>query len=141
MSSPADPCLAHEAPRAPAALRRQLWRYLVTGVINTGLGLFVIIALHKGFGAGLMLSNAAGYGVGLLCSFTLNRSWTFASTGSVLPAAAKYLVLVGIAFGLCISVITGLQGAGLPYLPAQITGTALYSIVVFLGAKHVIFTD
>lgn len=120
---------------------RQIWRYAFTGLINTGLGLFVILILHVGLAVGLMVSNAIGYGVGLLCSFTLNRSWTFSSQTNILAAGVKYLVIVGIAFALCISLITSLQATNTPYLVAQILGTTLYSVTVFLGAKYVVFTS
>lgn len=125
---------------APPSLGGQLWRYGVTGLINTGLGLFIILTLHIGFDVGILASNAVGYGAGLLCSFTLNRSWTFASQEKILSSGLKYAVLIGIAFALCLFAIACLQAANAPYLVAQSLGTALYSIVVFLGAKHVVFS-
>ncbi|MGJ8610143.1 MAG: GtrA family protein [Octadecabacter sp.] len=133
MSSPAA---FHETPDT----HQQIWRYAVTGLINTGLGLFVILTLHVGLNLGLVLSNAVGYGIGILCSFTLNRSWTFSSQANILPAGVKYLITVGIAFAFCILVVTRLQAVNAPYLVAQIMGTSLYSIIVFLGAKYVVFT-
>jgi putative flippase GtrA len=120
---------------------RQVWRYAVTGVINTALGLLVILILHVVLNVGLVVSNAVGYGVGVVCSFLLNRSWTFSSQAKILSAGSKYLATVGIAFAVCITVLTSLQAAGTTYLVAQIIGTFLYSIIVFLGAKYVTFTS
>jgi putative flippase GtrA len=120
---------------------KQIWRYTVTAIINTGLGIFVILTLHVGLNLGLVVSNAVGYGIGVLCSFTLNRSWTFSSQTNILSAGVKYLITVGIAFALCITLITSLQVADTQYVVAQVMGSSLYSIVVFLGAKYVIFTS
>ncbi|WP_281983377.1 GtrA family protein [Thalassorhabdomicrobium marinisediminis] len=120
---------------------KQVGRYIVTGAINTALGLIVILCLHIGLGVGLIASNAVGYAVGLICSFALNRSWTFSSQTSILPAGLKYLVTVGIAFAVCIASVTGLLAAHTPYLIAQAIGTSIYSIIVFIGAKYVIFIN
>jgi len=127
--------------RGANPLSKQLLRYVITGLVNTGLGLLVILTMHLGFDVNVIASNAVGYGVGLLCSFTLNRSWTFESEKNILGAGLKYIVLIGIAFSLCLLTLTSLQSAGASYLAAQILGTALYSIIVFLGAKYVVFSN
>lgn len=119
----------------------QLWRYGATGLINTGIGLVIIFALHLGLGLGVTLSNAVGYGVGLLISFALNRSWTFASDANLLMSGLKYATLIGVAFAACLLLIGSVQAAGFSYFIAQIMGTTLYSALVFLGARYVVFTS
>ncbi len=121
------------------SLWRQIWRYGLTGMVNTGVGLAVILILHMGFGAGLLISNAAGYGVGLLIAFTLNRAWTFASNANVVSSGLKFAALVAVAFAVNMALITSLQAAAVPYVFAQISGVAAYSVLVFVGAKYVVF--
>lgn len=131
---------AAHVPQNARALRGQLWRYAVTGLINTGVGLAIILILHLSLGVDVIIANATGYGAGLLVSFALNRAWTFASRRSVLATGAAYAGLVGLAFALCIALISALQLINLPYVAAQLLGTALYSVIVFVGARHVIFS-
>lgn len=119
----------------------QIRRYAVTGLINTGLGLAVILALHLGAGVGLVSANAAGYGAGWLVSYALNRSWTFGHAGAIRRSLPAYLVLVVVAFVANIWLISRLLSLGLPYVTAQIAGAVFYSVAVFAGAKHVVFLD
>lgn len=121
------------------SLSVQVWRYVVVGLINTGLGLAVILALHLGAGVDLVLSNAAGYGLGWLVAYGLNRSWTFGHRGRIDRTLPVFLILVLVAFVANILIISILQSLNTPYLFAQIAGTLFYSVAVFLGARHVVF--
>ena len=123
----------------PMRLSTQLWRYVVTGLVNTGIGLAVIFALRLGAGVDLVVSNAVGYAVGWLISYGLNRNWTFGHSGRMRRSLPAYLVLVLAAFGANIAIISTLTAHGLAYVPAQIVGAGFYSIAVFIGAKYVVF--
>lgn len=120
-------------------LLTQMLRYGATGLLNTGLGLAVIIVLYKVAGLPLLVANLLGYSLGLLVSFTLNRAWTFAHDGDLGRSALLYVVLVGFAFGLSFAVLSTLLALGLPYGPAQLAGVLSYSATVFWGARHVVF--
>lgn len=121
-------------------LGAQIWRYVATGLINTCLGLAIIVVLHVGLDVGVIAANAFGYGAGLLVSFALNRAWTFASQKSVLSTGVAYIAVVGVAFGSCILLIIVSQAVGAPYLVAQLLGTVVYSVLVFIGAKYLVFS-
>lgn len=123
------------------ALPGQIWRYGVVGGINTGIGFALIAALHLGLGLGLTASNAGGYLCGWLISYQLNRRWTFRHGGRVQRSLPAYGALVLAAFGVSLSLVAGAVAQGLPYLPSQAAGVLLYSVIVFFGARHVVFAS
>jgi putative flippase GtrA len=90
---------------------------------------------------GLVAANAMGYGVGFCLSFWLNRSWTFGHSGRLGPTVLRFIAVLAVAFAVNLLVILGLQRAGLPYLIAQCAGAAVYSVIGFVGFRHVVFTE
>ncbi|MBK5947534.1 hypothetical protein CCR83_14030 [Rhodobacter veldkampii DSM 11550] len=131
--------MALQTTRRPLA--GQVWRYAATGVANTLLGLIVIVGLHRGAGVGLVAANAVGYGAGLCLSFWLNSNWTFGHSGRLGPAVIRFAAVLAVAFAVNLLVIVGLQRAGLPYLIAQCSGALVYSLIGFVGSRHVVFTE
>ncbi|MDE8651510.1 GtrA family protein [Novosphingobium album (ex Liu et al. 2023)] len=91
---------------------RQLIRFGAVGLVNTLVGLAVIMGLIA-LGAGDYAANLYGYLVGLALSFVLNRSWTFGVRGAVHWAeVARFLGAVAIAYGLSLAVLTLMRGWG-----------------------------
>lgn len=58
-------------------LAQQFIVFCGVGVINTGVSLFVILALQQWFGFNYIFSNFCGYAVGLFLGFTLHFKVTF----------------------------------------------------------------
>lgn len=131
--------MAGQAARRPLA--GQVWRYGATGVANTLLGLILIVGLHRGAGVGLVTANAVGYGAGLCLSFWLNKRWTFGHSGRLGPTALRFAAVLAVAFSLNLLVILGFQRAGFSYLIAQCAGVVVYSLIGFVGFRHVVFTE
>ncbi|MEL7343586.1 MAG: GtrA family protein [Pseudomonadota bacterium] len=118
----------------------ELFRYLVVGALNTGIGLTVILVLRLGLKADLLLANALGYSVGLAVSLYGNKTWTFdAKQKSYRRTIPRFLLVVGIAFFVNILAIQGLMQLALPYIAAQISGVLAYSLILFLGMKYYVF--
>lgn len=82
-----------------------LARFLSVGVINTALGLAVIILCLQ-LGLGDYAANVIGYAVGFACSYLLHRGYTFATTstphGAQLP---RFAIAVAVSYGLNLAVI------------------------------------
>lgn len=81
----------------------QFCRYLVTGVINTLVTLFVIYVCKGILGINPWVSNAIGYVVGVINSFMWNRMWVFNSRedswkGQGVRFIIGFLVCYGIQF-------------------------------------------
>jgi putative flippase GtrA len=121
-------------------LGTQIYRYALVGVANTALGIAIIIALHEFLGLGIVAANAIGYGLCWSLAFALNRAWTFQHEGAASRAAILWMIVTVAAFCVNLVIVTSLDAIGTPYLFAQAIGCATYSILTFLGARHVVFT-
>lgn len=121
------------------ALSVQIGRYAVSGLANTALGLGVIFALHGWAGLGVVPSNVVGYLLGWILSYGLNRNWTFAHRGDMRRSFPAFIALVLGAFLVNIALVSGLTSAGLTFLVAQLAGAFCYSLIVFIGSRHVVF--
>lgn len=81
-------------------MKKSAVRFALVGVLNTSLGLGLILFCQFSLGLSALLSNASGYSVGLCLSYLLNRSFSFGSkrphSASVVPfimvAATSYLL-------------------------------------------------
>jgi putative flippase GtrA len=73
------------------ALRRQLWRFAVVGVVNTLISLAVYRLLLLA-GTWYLVAAPVGYAAGLLNGYVWNRSWTFGSRDSI-RARATYVAV------------------------------------------------
>ncbi|WP_186826983.1 GtrA family protein [Shimia ponticola] len=118
----------------------QLWRYGVTGVVNTGLGYGLILICVYGLDASIVLANCVGYGIGWAVSFALNKRWTFRHQGAVRRAALGFVCLVALAFLANLAVAVGGAQFGLAYPVAQAIGAVTYSAMLFVGMKWMVFT-
>lgn len=126
-------------PQAP--LLRQIGCFGLSGIANTALGLALILAAHQWLGMGLLGANLLGYGAGLALSFALNRNWTFADRGSVTQSAPRFAAVVAVGFGASLFVTSVLTSFGCAFVVAQVLGLASYSVLTFMGFRHVVFAD
>jgi putative flippase GtrA len=120
----------------PLAWYSQLVRFLLVGLVNTGVGLGTIWLLIWTAGWSDMPANAAGYAVGLTCSFLLNRRWTFASDTPWWPALRRFLTVFVVAYSANLLAVVVLRDAGQVnrYL-AHALATVPYTIVFFIGSR------
>ncbi|MGE0114141.1 MAG: GtrA family protein [Steroidobacteraceae bacterium] len=75
-----------------------LVRFVLTGVLNTLVGLGAIFALKWFFAMGDTTANLLGYGVGLVVSYVINSRWTFRYRESLLPVLPQYAAVVLLAY-------------------------------------------
>ncbi|MBV1904494.1 MAG: GtrA family protein [Pseudomonadales bacterium] len=122
-------------------LFRQIRRFLIVGLINTGIGLSIIWSLMY-FGFSAVTANVIGYIVGGTVSFNLNRLWTFAASNSdaltvgrfFLSFIASYCVnFTVLSLGLSHTVIS-------PYILQCIAAVA-YSVSFFLLSRYFVFNE
>jgi putative flippase GtrA len=93
---------------------------------------FCMYALH----ATDLTANVIGYCAGVICSFVLNRRWTFASQAAWLPELARFLLVLGIAYAANIATVLSLihQFGTNRYL-AQALGTIPYTAIGYVGSR------
>jgi putative flippase GtrA len=114
----------------------QLARFLSVGVANTVVGLGTIWALIGWGGWADGPANLAGYMVGLVCSFVLNRRWTFAHEGSWWPALCRFVLVFAVAYAANLVAFFALRdGFSVnPYL-AHALATVPYTLLFFIGSR------
>lgn len=117
-------------------------RYIATGMINTCVGLgtiyFAIRVLSMGDGA----ANVVGYATGIVCSFLLNKHWTFVARGSAAPQFLKFLAVVGLAYLINLAVVmTCIKVLGLNRYLGQALGVPPYTITGYLGSRYFAFRE
>jgi putative flippase GtrA len=132
--------LARARRRTMKLIQSQLFRFAVTGLSNTALSLAVIWCALRVFHLADAVANLAGYLVGFVCSFTLNRNWTFGHRGSIAGGLVRVALTYAVAYGANLAVLTALVahfGAGAMW--TQLPGMALYTVVCYLGLKFFAF--
>ena len=127
------------ADRLPIPVSRELVRFVVVGLLNTAIGLAVIVSLYTVAGLGLAASNAAGYAVGLVVSFILNGKWTFTASQLGLRQVIGFAVVFAMSFGISLGLVHAMMSLGVAYPLAQLCGVGLYSGVMFVGMKYAVF--
>lgn len=125
------------------ALLLQFLKYCGVGVVNTVVGLAVILGLSHFAGWHYVAANAAGYAVGLVCSFILNRTFTFRESAAGTAAGRQwmpFIVLMLAAYAvqlgaLCVMV----EWLRVPEAVAQVLAIGLYTGMGFVGSRLFVF--
>ena len=108
-------------------------RYAAAGLVNSGAGYAVILALSAG-GLHPMAANAGGFAAGLVVSFVIASAWTFGPAER--PAApARYAAAFLACYAANLAVVAGALAAGLPESSAQAGGVATYAGAFYLTCR------
>jgi putative flippase GtrA len=114
----------------------QFLRFLIVGVANTAVGLGSIWALIGLAGWADLPANAGGYALGLVCSFVLNRRWTFAHSGAWWPALWRFSVVFAIAYAANLATLFALRdGLNVDRYLAHALATVPYTLLFFIGSR------
>jgi putative flippase GtrA len=119
----------------------QLYRFLLVGLANTGFGLLCIWGAMRLFAFSDVAANFFGYACGLILSFALNRSWTFAHSEAAVRTFPRWLAVAAVAYLVNLGVVLAAHRLGgvNPYL-AQPLGIGVYTVIMFLGSRHYVFS-
>ena len=123
-------------------------RFLLVGVINTCVGLFIIFFLLNALQLSYWVSTFVGNSAGACISYLLNRSYTFKSTVSYQRGLPRFVTIILICyFGAYFLsekltiwfnpfhfVSTSVDQNG-----AVLIGSVLYTISNYLGQKYFVF--
>jgi len=124
--------------RAPESLG-QLIRFCLVGAVNTALTFLIFFVLFRVGGINEFISNAAGYAAGLICSFLLNRFFTFKVIKRPDPLeAVLFLAVFAVSFSLQSALFALLLKAHFAVEVSQLFSMAVYTAANFAGNK--IFT-
>ena len=115
-------------------------RFILVGIANTLVGLFVIFSLKAALGLGDVFSNVLGYLIGLINSFVLNRAFTFKFKGATSKALTRFgaVALVGYALNLLV-VMGSITLLKVNSYVGQALGVLPYTLFTYFGFKYYAF--
>jgi putative flippase GtrA len=116
-----------------------LLKFLLTGVLNTLVGLSVIYLLMGLFAVPERPANAIGYVVGVIFSYQVNSRWTFGYRETLLPVLPRYLVVIVLAYLANLACLHALLGWGVNGYLAQALALPPYTAIGFLGMRFWVF--
>lgn len=117
------------------------FRFSVVGVINTAVGLAVILMLMRFGGVQYIVANAVGYAIGTVVSFVLNRSWTFYHKGPVLSSVVRWGLVIAIAYAANVLVVSmSHEYFGIDRYLSQGLGVFAYTCLSYLGGRFYAFS-
>ena len=118
----------------------QLSRYLLVGVFNTLLGYGVIFTCMYLVGLSPETSNIIGYAVGLVCSFILNRYYTFQSLQKKRCEIIRFLAVFGFAYAANFAVLVLLiHEIGINEGVSQVLAGIVYVLASYFMNKLYVF--
>jgi putative flippase GtrA len=128
-------------PQAMKNILKQFIKFCGVGVINTAVGLAVILFLSETLHVHYITANIVGYAVGLTISFVLNRRFTFAAENKKPHTQAlSFLIVFGVSYLCQLAVLVLLvRGFAVPNAPAQIIACAVYTLFNFAGNRWFTF--
>jgi len=101
-----------------------------------------LIVLCEWAGVSPVPASGAGFVIGAAISYALNYQFVFRSDKDHMPTAAKFLTvaIVGLVLNSVFMMLLT-EGAGIHYLPAQVTATILVMVWSYLGNRSWTFAD
>jgi putative flippase GtrA len=111
-------------------VRTQLLRFLVVGAANTAITLLAYAgAIHAG--VRYLPAGAGAYALGGVNGFVLNRAWTFAHRGHILPAAARYAAITAAGIVANVALLRAAIALGVPHAAGEVAAVAPVTLLSF----------
>lgn len=122
----------------------KFFRFLMVGVINTLIGLSLIFFFMNVLGQSYWFSTFLGNAAGMICSYLLNRCFTFKSKVSLWKGGFAFLLTSGIcyvsSYWLAEKVVMIISGHFLKEL-AVFIGMVFYTIFNYVAQKYFVFQN
>lgn len=121
-------------------------RFIIVGVINTIVGMSVMFLCYNAIGLNYWGSSAANYVVGSICSYILNKKFTFRSREKGSSVIIRFVINIGI----CYLISYGVARPLIRYLmqpysvkvqdnAAMLLGTVAFTLMNYFGQKLFVF--
>lgn len=121
-------------------------KFLLVGIINTLVGYGVMFSTYNLLGWNYWLASAANYVVGSVCSFFLNKYFTFQaksfSAGEVVRFVFCILLCYLIGYGVarpCVRLVFQSASVTLQDNLAMLGGSGVFTVLNFFGQKLFVF--
>lgn len=118
----------------------QFIRFILVGIVNSGLGYGIIFGCMYWVGLSPELSNVIGYMVGLVASYFIHRSYTFRSTQKRRTEFIYFVIVFLIAyFANLATLIVLVRAVGVHAGFSQVVAGAVYVSTSYLLNKYYVF--
>ncbi|CAN5395495.1 GtrA family protein [soil metagenome] len=115
-------------------------RFVLVGLVNTGIGFATILLLEYGLGADRRVANVGGYVLGGLVSYVLHREYSFESRRAHRQALPQFALAVTLCFLLNLAVLEFcVVILKLPSLFAQAAAVVTYTLAFYAISRHHVF--
>ena len=121
-------------------------KFIIVGIVNTAVGYTVMFVLYNAFHVGYWVSSAANYIVGSVCSFFLNKYFTFRSKHLNVKEALRFVLCIAfcyaVAYGIArplIRMIFSPYAKRIQDNAAMILGSIVFTAMNFFGRKYIVF--
>jgi len=116
-------------------------KFAVTGCLNTLVDYVVFTLLSVVLTVAVVPAQAAGYACGMLCSYTINRSWTFSSKSKFFSSTLlRFLIANGLVLLLSLGLIYLAHDVmGIHKLLAKLLVTGFTVVVNFILSRLWVF--
>ncbi|MFE4706643.1 GtrA family protein [Peribacillus simplex] len=121
-------------------------RFLLVGIVNTAVGLSIMLFLMNVLEFSYWVSTFIGNGTGAVTSFLLNRTFTFKSDIEWRRGVARFfcviLICYSAAYSLGQAIAESMEGS--VHLPIQqnvavLIGAIFYTVLNYIGQKYFVF--
>lgn len=123
-------------------------RFLVVGVVNTLVGTGTMFVLYNFFGCSYWASSATNYIVGGICSFFLNKYFTFKNSEHSFKQVLKFIVTVAgcyfVGYGVAkplVALALSSQSIAIQENIAMCVGMCLYVVLNYLIQRVFVFGE
>lgn len=121
-------------------LEYEISKFLIVGLLNTGINYFIFYSLFIGFNLVYYISGAIGFLSGAVTGYFLNRLWTFNSNIPVSKGLIKYLFIQLICLTAHVTAqISATEIMGVPELFSQFIGILVTTFMNFFLIKNLVF--
>lgn len=121
------------------ATPRQLWRYVITGLVVNGL-LYAGYLLLSKLGMSYKVAMTVTYCTSVLCTFVFNRRWTFSHDGDVATTLPRYIAIYAIGYVANLGALAALvEMADLPHEAVMAALIVVSAGALFLAQKYWVF--
>jgi len=118
---------------------KQFYKYLGVGAIMTVFGYGAIFFFMYILGWNPFISNIVGYAIAIICSYFLNRHFTYRSSGNVRPEALGFLGVFLIAYLANLFALKVLIDAGAHEAVGQLLAGVIYVAISYTANKYLVF--
>lgn len=123
-------------------------KFLLVGVINTLVGSAVMFIFYNACGFSYWISSACNYIAGGICSYFLNKFFTFKNSSRSFVQIVIFILNLAVCYFIAyflaekaVHMILSSQSVKIRDNVAMICGMGLYTVLNYFGQRFIVFKD